>query len=179
MLVITGNPGTGKHTLAAIMSDRLKQPLLDINEVVRRSGLIEDDGQVDTRRLGDILRDSLDESSIVVGHLAPYVLCGPDVTRAIILRKSPYELEAIYRQRGYSFDKMQQNLQSEIIGVISHDAHSTFGNATCFELDTTDKTPRRLGDISVLSLHNDIKQDTVDWLGLVSKRDDLRRFFSY
>jgi len=41
---------------------------------------------------------------------------------AIVLRKNPYDLIQIYEKRNYSDSKKNDNLGSEILGVIAYDS---------------------------------------------------------
>ena len=43
-IVITGNPGVGKHTITDEIANRLELDLIDINTVARDSGLFEKNG---------------------------------------------------------------------------------------------------------------------------------------
>ena len=56
-IVITGNPGVGKHTIAKEISKRLKLPINDINSIARDAGLFEknqDTNDVDISELEKI-----------------------------------------------------------------------------------------------------------------------------
>ena len=56
-IVITGNPGVGKHTITQKVADRLKLPVLDINATAKDSGLFEENegtNDVDVEKLEKI-----------------------------------------------------------------------------------------------------------------------------
>ncbi|NIP62126.1 MAG: shikimate kinase, partial [Nitrosopumilaceae archaeon] len=74
-IVITGNPGTGKHTIADKIKDVINLPVLDINEFANECGLLEkkdDTNDVDTEKLAKKLQEKITSPHIIVGHLAPY-----------------------------------------------------------------------------------------------------------
>ena len=104
-LVITGNPGVGKHTISKEIAKILDLDLLDLNKLSIESGISEQKEEtrdVDVSKLKEIIKDQITKKTIVVGHLAPYVLTKTQVEIAVILRKSPYELHSVYKKRRYS-----------------------------------------------------------------------------
>ena len=87
-IVITGNPGVGKHTITKKISEKLNFPIVDINILAKDSGLFEKNentNDVDTKKLAKILGERKLNDTIVVGHLAPYVLEKNQVKMIIIL----------------------------------------------------------------------------------------------
>jgi len=120
-LVITGNPGVGKHTVAKIVAKKLGLKLIDINTVaIKNNAIIMKDNigyVVDLKKLSSLLRREINKDCLVVGHLAPYVLKKGDADLVIALRRSPYELKRVYAKRGYSERKVIDNISSEVIGV--------------------------------------------------------------
>lgn len=178
-IVITGNPGVGKHTITQEVADKMKLPILDINSIAKDSGLFEKNGEtndVDIEELKKILEQKISENHIFVGHLAPYVLTKNQVKVIIILRRSPYDLVSVYRNREYSDNKIKENAGSEILGVIAHDAINRFQEKT-FQINVTGKTIPEVVE-RVMSIISENKgSDQVDWLDLVRKNNDLGKFF--
>ena len=78
---------------------------------------------------------------LIVGHLAPYVLDKSNIDLVIILRRNPYTLIEIYKERNYQDSKIKQNTGSEILGVIVNDSIQSFGKEKTFEINTTDRSP--------------------------------------
>ncbi len=58
-----------------------------------------------------------------------------------MLRKAPWELHEVLQNRLYSYDKVWENLDAEIMGVIAEEALEDFHREKLHEVDTTDKTP--------------------------------------
>lgn len=178
-IVITGSPGVGKHTISAILADIKKLELVDLNDVARRADLIDSEGQVDLKELA-LKLENVTENNLVVGHLAPYVLQSEKVSTAIVLRRSPYTLESVYKERSYSHDKQLANLGSEILGIVAHDAIKRFGRPTTRQIDNTTREPENTVALVLRALdESDYAGEDVDWLELVDKRGDMQRFFSY
>lgn len=176
-IVITGNPGVGKHTVAEKIAQRLKLDIIDINKIAKESGLLEENKDVDTGKLKKILGQKILDSNLIVGHLAPYVLDKKQVRIMIVLRKSPYDLIAVYKNRKYSDEKIKDNAGSEILGVIAHDAINRFKEKTV-QMDITDKTIEESEERIISIISNNKGNEDVDWLDLVTKNNDLRKFFA-
>jgi len=181
--VITGSPGVGKHTISNRLAKRLNLKLIDINKVAIESGIFEQKNEsfdVDVKKLKKMLVKKITKNSLVVGHLAPYVISQKQVDTVVVLRKNPYKLTSIYKKRKYSYGKSIQNLGSEILGVTLYDAISAFGSYKTFQIDTTNKSVSMVvKKIEIFFTNGILEEDKVDWLGLISERNDLKRFFPY
>ncbi|MDQ3872556.1 MAG: AAA family ATPase [Thermoproteota archaeon] len=184
-LVITGNPGVGKHTSAKIIAEKMGTSIIDINEVAINNNAIEketDQGlEIDVKKLVRLLAKHLEvkKDLVLVGHLAPYVLKPAGISLVAVLRRSPYELEKTFKKRGYGTDKLRENLGSEILGISLYDSLKTFGRRKVAEFDTTGKTPKQTADEVLDALYKKPKLVGIDWLTLVSEKDDLNKFFSH
>lgn len=180
-IVITGNPGVGKHTITKEIAQKLQLEILDINYIARDSGLLEKNaqsGDVDTEQLKAVLRERIKSNSVIVGHLAPYAVEKDQIDTVIVLRRNPYDLLKVYRERQYDVGKSVENAASEILGVIAHDAINQFEEKV-FQIDASKK------DISevvsrienIISGDEKSKKEKVDWLYLVAQNNDLKKFF--
>ena len=182
-LVITGNPGVGKHTIADLfVKQNSSYQIFDINKFAIEKGLgeqTEDGIEIDTKKLKNEIQKLNLEKLLIVGHLAPYVLDESNVEFVIILRKNPYELIKIYEKRKYQNPKIKENSGSEVLGVIANDSITSFGKKKSFEVDATDKTPeiilKRIQDI----MNNQESGDIVDWLKLIEEKNEMNKFFDY
>ena len=178
-IVITGNPGVGKHTITHEIANKLKLDLIDINTVARDSGLFEKNGDtndVDIEALEKILKQKTSEKNVIVGHLAPYVLKKNQVKTMIVLRRSPYDLIQVYNDRNYSDEKIKENTGSEILGVIAHDAISRFEEKV-FQINVTDKSISKVVEHVMDIVRKNNGTEEVDWLELIRKNNDLGKFF--
>jgi adenylate kinase len=188
-LVITGNPGVGKHTSAKIIAEKMGTEIIDINEVAidnnnNNNAIAKktDHGlEVDVKRLVRQLAKLLNTKNdlVLVGHLAPYVLKPAGISLVAVLRRSPYELEKNLKKRGYGVEKVRENLASEILGISSYDSLKTFGKRKVAEFDTTGKKPEQTADEIIAALHKKPKLVEIDWLILVSEKGDIQKFFEY
>lgn len=188
--VLTGTPGVGKHTSARIIADKINAEIIDINHVAIDNNAISEKTDlgldVDVKRLAKLLEKMLNTKRndlMIVGHLAPYVLRPEGIGMVAVLRRSPYELEKTLKKRGYSADKVRENVASEILGTSLYDSMKTFGKRKVAEFDTTGKTPKETADEILAALQKKSKSKSkligIDWLNLVSEKGDMRRFFKY
>ena len=180
-LIITGNPGVGKHTIANEILKTKNFQLLDINKIAIETNHVENDDigiEVDVENLKMHIKKRLTSRSLIVGHLAPYVLDKSDVDLVIVLRKNPYNLTDVYKNRNYSENKSKENTGSEILGIIVNDSIAAFGREQTYEVDTTDKTPEQIVD-RINEIIGGGEGDLIDWLGLVEEKNDLSKFFDY
>src|SRR5437660_1051732 len=91
---------------------------------------------VDTKALQKILDKKITSRSLIVGHLAPYVISKNKVKTVIVLRKSPYKLISVYKKRKYSKQKTLENLGSEILGITFYDALKKFSPSKIHQINT-------------------------------------------
>ena len=181
-LVITGNPGVGKHTIANKITKTLGYDIIDLNKIALEKGIVErkkETFDVDVKKLGKILKSLVTKKSLIVGHLAPYVLSKSEVKFAIVHRKNPYKLLSTYKKRKYSKAKMTENLESEILGIIAFDIIKKLGKKKTFQIDTSSKSILDVTKMIQKIVDGKKVNDEVDWLSLVSKKGDLKKFFSY
>ncbi len=179
-IVITGNPGVGKHAITQEIAEKLGLVIIDINSTAKDAGLFEknkDTYDVDTAKLEKILEEKISEKKMIVGHLAPYVLDKNKVKIVIVLRRNPYDLISVYKERKYTDEKSKENLGSEVLGVIAHDTISKFQEKT-FQVNTSDKSIKQVVEKVMTVISNNEGNEEVDWLDLVTKNNDLKKFFT-
>jgi len=173
MLVLTGNPGVGKHTTASeIMKQNTMYEIIDINNLAIELGLTEkakETLEVYVAELKIKMKQKVSKNSLIIGHLAPYVLDESDVDVAIVLRKNPMDLIKVFKNRGYSKEKIKSNTAAEFIGVTLNDSITSFGEEKTFQIDTTNKTPEQVTSIIDKIVNGKNKGDVVDWFHLVDK----------
>ena len=183
MKIITGNPGTGKHTITKLVSEKLGLDIIDINKVAidqklfkKKNGTLD----VDVNKLKKIIDKKISGDSILVGHLAPYVVSSKNVEIAVVLRKSPYKLQSTYKKRKYTTKKSLENLGSEILGITYYDTVHQFGKKKTVQIDTSARTILSTAKkVESVFKGTRTNEDRIDWLQLVLKKRDMQKFFPY
>ncbi len=134
-ICISGTPGTGKTSLAKLLSRELGFPILDVKRFIKEKDL---SAGYDKKRRCDIVDIKIltkelvqeikktkkvhDPKGIIIdSHLSHY-LPKRLVTLCIITRCSLKELELRLKKRKYSKEKIRENLDSEIFDTCQIEA---------------------------------------------------------
>jgi len=160
-IALTGTPGTGKTTVAALLPYRV----IDLNVLVKGGlnlgtdpdrGCLEADMDGLEQKLAEM---DTDELTVLEGHFAHYF-----ADEAVVLRLAPSELKKRLEARGYTETKIQENLESEVIDVILVEAVEFCGRVS--EIDTTGRSPQEVADLVVKAINKeiDLGPGQVDWL---------------
>ena len=137
-IALTGTPGTGKTTAARLLMNNY--PVYSVKALALDKGCAErypDEEEliVDTECLSMKLRMMEEGDHIIDGHLSH--LLEPDII--IILRCHPEVLMKRLLPRGYSEEKLMENLEAEAIDVILEESLET--GKPVYEVDTTERDP--------------------------------------
>ena len=179
MLVLTGSPGVGKHTVSEELAKSLDYEIVDINKEAIKAGMPKqnDSIDVDIEQMQELLKDIITDKSLIVGHLADYVISKTQVSKVVVLRKNPYDLMQIYEKRNYTDGKKNDNLGSEILGTIAYDSIKKFGEDKTFQVNTTSLTQKQTVKKIESIVYDNSSGDMVDWLTEIYKKNDFKKFF--
>jgi adenylate kinase len=187
-IILSGTPGVGKHTIATTLSSLFDNvTIVDINKIILSEDLLihskrgnhDVDIQKSLNFLTLLLSKKEYQDSIIVGHLAPYVIDPLLVDLAVILRRSPYELIKIYEDRSYSQTKISDNIVAEILGIISYDALKNFEFSKLSELEIATGVLPSLSAQKIVNMYMDKKQRSfgnIDWLPLIQNDPEMLKF---
>ncbi|MFQ5800524.1 MAG: adenylate kinase family protein [Candidatus Hydrothermarchaeales archaeon] len=136
VILLTGTPGTGKSTVAKVLSSSTGFKLISINDVVEEDYLYleEDSRVVDLNKLPKKVRRMIRGDCIIEGHLAHLLGIGGMV---IVLRTHPKELKKRLEKKGFSKKKLEENLEAEALDVCLIESVERY--ETVYEIDTTGK----------------------------------------
>ncbi len=158
--IVTGTPGTGKTTVSTILSEKLGSRHIELSKFSIDNGyVIEDDIDrdtkvVDTDTLGSAVRDIIEKSVspiIIDGHYAHELVEEPLISLLFVLRKRPWDLKGVLEARLYSNEKVWENLEAEIMSVITGEALELIPSSKVIEIDTSgqssDETAEQIHDL--------------------------------
>lgn len=173
LFALTGTPGAGKTTLSAELRLRGYE-VVDGKAFIKDQGLLgEYDAERDTYEVDlDALNDSLDpyrdaEHPVVLdSHLSHFM----DSRGIIVLRCAPEVLAGRLRSRGYSEEKVRENVQAEILDEILCEASET--DIPVGEIDCTSLSVAEAADIAekIIGGHaQDYQPGGTDWSSEMDK----------
>ncbi len=129
-IVITGTPGTGKSTLAALLCKTFHYTRIDVNNVIKQYHLSEGYDRrrktkiIDTKKLNTVLQQIIQNSStplVIDSHLA-HDLPKRYVDVCVVTTTDLGTLKKRLQKRRYSTKKITENLQAEIFHVCLEEA---------------------------------------------------------
>jgi adenylate kinase len=147
LIILTGTPGTGKSTVASHLKSEQGISIIEISMIIqeqelflgydhRRETLILDESAVNK-----YLKMQLDplEEVWIVGHSVQFPVLQP-AQWVVVLRCEPGVLRKRLERRGYSSEKINENVEAEIMQICLEEAQAFFTKATLIEVDTTTKS---------------------------------------
>jgi len=133
MIGITGTPGCGKTSVAELLRE-MGHPVLDLKTTVGPFVLEHDDASGSDIVDVDAWADAFPYTEgFVEGAFAHYLPCD----KIIILRCRPDVLRERLSSRGYSKEKIRENLEAEALDVILIETADAFASEQIYEIDTT------------------------------------------
>ena len=128
ILVVTGTPGTGKTTVAKQLTKKYKAQYIDVNAIIKKYHMKEGYDRkrkaaiMDVEKLNKVLIKMIKEarkakqSLVIDSHLSHY-LPSKYVELCTVTKTSLKKLRNRLKKRGYSMEKIQENVESEIFDV--------------------------------------------------------------
>jgi broad-specificity NMP kinase/uncharacterized protein (UPF0218 family) len=142
IIAITGTPGTGKTEVAKALAKRMKWPFFSLNEIAEKNDFYQGYDKERMAKIVDMdkLREEVNvlasenRNIIIESHYAHGMPCD----LVIVLRTEPSVLRKRMTAKGFHSEKIAENLEAEMMEVISDEAKEA--NANVREIDTTRKT---------------------------------------
>jgi adenylate kinase len=138
LIALTGTPGTGKSSVAALL-ERRGYATVDLTAYAREHGFVvgRDEAratdEVDVEALGRSLRVEA-KMGFLVGHFAHRL----PANAVIVLRCRPSVLRRRLEARGWPPVKVRENVEAEAIDLITQEAARR--SRRVYEVDTTERT---------------------------------------
>lgn len=180
LIGLTGTPGTGKTSVGKFLERKRHWKVIHLNDLIKEEHLYTEideerdaviaDMQLIRKRLDEIIIEREKEVIILESHLAHYIA---DIV--IILRVYPPILKMRLKARGYSEEKVRENIEAEALDVILVEAFEWCKKV--FEIDTTEKNIEETGrDIEKIIDYllsgneeelSEYEPGSIDWIDLV------------
>lgn len=160
VVVLTGTPGTGKTHISEELAKKLNYRLIDLNDVIIKKKLYSSYDRklksfvVDVKKIKKL---KFRENVLIDSHLSHFIKSD----KVIVLRCKPNELVKRLKVRKYSKEKIRQNFESELIGLISWEARKY--NKIVFDVDTTNKTKKAVIAQILKYLKAKSSNKSIDW----------------
>ena len=144
IVALTGTPGIGKTSVANILKEK-GYDVVEITKIASENDFFvgvdkrRDSKIVDVDVLNKYVEENYKDLEIVIidGHLSHLLRC---VDKVIVLRCHPDELRKKLSKKGWSEEKIKENLEAEILDVILCEAVEVHSEKDIFELNTTGNT---------------------------------------
>jgi adenylate kinase len=184
VILIGGTPGTGKTEVAKILGDRLELQVISLGELALDADCISshdeerDTSVVDEDCLVSAIEGKIrevDKEAIVEGHyidLVPYSA----VSHVFVLRTHPEVLKHRLMRRGWTIEKVQENVEAEVLGVCQLDAHESFGEEEVTDIDTTELSVSEVVDTLQRAIRGNIETTHIDWMTQLEEEGRLTDF---
>lgn len=152
--MITGSPGVGKTSVGTSLKNR-GFTVLNLNDLIINNGLYfgfdysRDSVIIDEIKLQEILHIELMNYSKIIfieGHTSELV--PDDLTESVfVIRCNPGILRKRLKvSRDYSYDKIEENIQAEIMEECLLSVKRAFPSRPVYEIDSTNNSPEMIVD---------------------------------
>ncbi|GMM37938.1 nucleoside-triphosphatase [Saccharomycopsis crataegensis] len=144
-IIITGTPGCGKTSHAALLAQQLSQlKHISISEYAKENNCIDGHDQVrdsdivDEDKLLDALEPELEKGGVIVDWHVCEVFPERLIDLVIVLRCDNSILFSRLSKRGYKENKIQENLDVEIMDILIQEARDSYKSEVVIELRSDD-----------------------------------------
>lgn len=141
-IIITGTPGVGKTTHCQELANKTGLHHLDINDVVKKHSIGESSNDpddpntkiVDEDRLLDVIENDLEEGGQIIDWHACDLFPVSLIDLVCVVRCDNKILYDRLKARNYGEKKLQENMDCEIMEVLSQEARDAYDEGMVVEL---------------------------------------------
>jgi adenylate kinase len=174
IILITGVPGTGKTTISKILARKLQAHHIDVSKLVFTENFVLRKDVMRNTLIADLetLKIKLkklmtnNKKMIIDGHYSSDLIDAKLVKYIFVFRRAPWKLKGILLKRGYSSNKIWENLEAEILGISLSDALLYHDPKKICEIDTTYESQKKIVKriMSIISGVKPCKFGEIDWI---------------
>ncbi|MFZ3077164.1 MAG: adenylate kinase family protein [Candidatus Aenigmatarchaeota archaeon] len=154
VIALTGTPGTGKSRAAKILKKK-GFAVIELNPEIKKRKLysgydrkrktyVADFGKIEKFLKAELKQEKyLNKPVILDSHLS-HLLSSRIVGAVVVLRCEPTVLEKRLKRKGWNAEKIRENIEAEIIGLIEYESRRKHGKV--FAVDTTKLKAEQVAD---------------------------------
>ncbi len=149
IIALTGTPGCGKTRVAKLLA-KTRFVHIDLNKLIAKEKLYSGWDKKRKTWIADI--DKVEKfikaeikkygRSVVIDSHISHLLPASFVDIVVVLRCDPQELEKRLKRKRWNKNKVQENCEAELIGLILFEARKK--HKKVLEIDTTGRTPKQV-----------------------------------
>lgn len=139
-ILLTGTPGTGKTTTAALAAERMGFKHVNVGDLVKEHNCHEgrdeayDTYILDEEKLCDVMEPILEEGGCIVDFHSPEFFPERWFDLVLVLRTSTEQLYDRLVQRGYNDKKKNENMECEIMEVVLEAARESYAPEIVYDV---------------------------------------------
>ena len=191
IIIITGTPGTGKTILSELICKELNCKLFKTNKFIVDNEFFDewDEGRdtpiIHYEKIKDFFLNFIralpeDTRVIVEGHYFEFI-SKKLVNEIIILRTYPSILQERLVNREFKTPKINENVQSEILGTIMGNILENYQEIPLLQIDTSQVSIEESKSLILKYLQGKVSStkasEYIDWLPILEEKKELEQFF--
>jgi adenylate kinase len=163
LIALSGTPGCGKTSVSKRLAKKLDFKLLTLNYFIKREKLYSGYDKkrktyiADLKKIQKFVDKKIKNNYIIDSHMSHLL----KVDKVIVLRCEPEELKKRLKRKGWSKKKILENIEAELIGIISSEARKK--HKKVYDIDTTNKSINLIIN-KIIKLLKIKGNKPIDWL---------------
>lgn len=190
-ILVTGTPGVGKTAFSQRLACRINAKYVDLNSLVKNERIIVSKGAEDDsvtvdlpalrRRVQRFCSKPCKEPIILDGHLSHLIASPSKVRIVFVLRCDPRILWRRLERRGYSREKLKENLLAEILDVCLVESLKRFGEEKVCEINASQAGVDECVRLALAVLSREVKPTVglFDWIAVLEADGDLLKILEW